>query len=73
MTLTLLPSFPSPCPGEMPTGITMLPLRDTFLMQETALFRYRLEELSPAEMGSFILDHGLSLEVVSHERKTAIR
>ena len=41
--------------------------------QETALFKHRLEELSPAEMGKFILQHGLSFEVVDSKRRTALR
>ncbi|CAM9128454.1 unnamed protein product [Ectocarpus sp. 12 AP-2014] len=48
-------------------------LRRWFLTQETALFRHRLEELSPAEMSKFIPEHGLFFEVVTPERKAALR
>ncbi len=42
-------------------------------LQETALFRHRLEELSPAEMGKFIPEQGLFFEVVTPDRKAALR
>lgn len=42
-------------------------------MQETALFRHRLEELSSDEMDSFIKEQGLFFESVDTERKAALR
>ncbi|CAM9633205.1 unnamed protein product [Choristocarpus tenellus] len=48
-------------------------LRRWFLTQETALFRHRLEELNPIEMGKFIQQNGLSFEVVDANVKNNLR
>lgn len=62
-SLSLPPSLPPP----------PLPPSPPPLFKETALFRHRLEELSPAEMSKFIPEHGLFFEVVTSERKAALR
>ncbi|CAN0259731.1 unnamed protein product, partial [Discosporangium mesarthrocarpum] len=49
------------------------PLRCGSHVQETALFRYRLEELLPADMGKFIQQNGLSFKVVDNEVKASLR
>ncbi len=44
-------------------------LRRWFITQECALFRFRLEELTPVGMASFIRKNGLMLETISSDEK----
>ncbi len=46
-------------------------LRRWFITQECALFRFRLEELTPVGMASFIRKNGLMLEAISADEKAS--
>ncbi len=46
-------------------------LRRWFITQECALFRFRLEELTPVGMAAFIRKNGLMLEAISPDEKAS--